>query len=399
MSRRQFLKKVGLGTAGLGLVGAVYTAGETRPGGVYYLGPDGSDTNSGSAQDPWFTVSHAATQVAPGDTIRMLDGTYEYGTDVQRIDGVDGSRSRQMTLTAAEGATPTLVWSGEASGWENTITEGLLVQSSDWWTITGLEFRDSRSAGLQVNDSANCTLRHLDVHHNGGMGILHAFGTPNTRVTHCDAHHNGTSATARTADGFVFNGASGSSAGTVVTNCRSWANAEDGFDCWDGYGITFRRCQAFNNGRPDAVTPAETAMGMGFKLGGGDRGGGNRAERCLAWGNYYTGFSDNIPARGCAVVNCTAVDNGFTNYSCHHGHTDVINCIDYRGDVAISGATARSNTWNLGIDDPGFVSSEASSPDFLHLADGSPCVDAGVDAGVAYHGTAPDLGAIESDSG
>lgn len=42
-----------------------------------------------------------------------------------------------------------------------------------------------------------------------------------------------------------------------------------------------------------------------------------------------------------------------------------------------------------------FVSTDPNSPDFFKLPAGSPAIDAGVDMGLPYYGTAPDLGAVE----
>jgi len=53
------------------------------------------------------------------------------------------------------------------------------------------------------------------------------------------------------------------------------------------------------------------------------------------------------------------------------------------------------NTWNLDIDDPGFRSLDLASPDFLALSAGSAAVNAGMDVGLPYSGSAPDLGALQ----
>jgi hypothetical protein len=48
-------------------------------------------------------------------------------------------------------------------------------------------------------------------------------------------------------------------------------------------------------------------------------------------------------------------------------------------------------TGNISVD-PQFV--DATAPD-VHLQPGSPCIDAGVDVGLSYLGSAPDVGAFE----
>jgi hypothetical protein len=43
---------------------------------VYYLSPAGDDANDGSLAHPWATVTHALTQLTPGDTLQLRQGVY-----------------------------------------------------------------------------------------------------------------------------------------------------------------------------------------------------------------------------------------------------------------------------------------------------------------------------------
>jgi hypothetical protein len=44
----------------------------------YWVAPNGDDGASGlSAGAPWATLGHAADVVGPGDTVHVLDGTYQ----------------------------------------------------------------------------------------------------------------------------------------------------------------------------------------------------------------------------------------------------------------------------------------------------------------------------------
>jgi hypothetical protein len=44
---------------------------------VYYVSPDGSNVNDGSAESPWRTIDYAASQLVPeGGTVVVADGTY-----------------------------------------------------------------------------------------------------------------------------------------------------------------------------------------------------------------------------------------------------------------------------------------------------------------------------------
>jgi len=47
-----------------------------QSGGIYYLAVTGDDGDDGSLQHPWATVAHALTQLGPGDTLQLRQGTY-----------------------------------------------------------------------------------------------------------------------------------------------------------------------------------------------------------------------------------------------------------------------------------------------------------------------------------
>jgi hypothetical protein len=44
---------------------------------TYYVAPNGSDHNSGSADSPWLTPQHSSSVAQPGDTVIFADGTYD----------------------------------------------------------------------------------------------------------------------------------------------------------------------------------------------------------------------------------------------------------------------------------------------------------------------------------
>jgi len=64
---------------------------------TYYVSPSGSDTNSGlSTSAPWGTFVYAMTKLQPGDTLYLMDGTYNQTLDVT----ISGTLGNPITFKA-----------------------------------------------------------------------------------------------------------------------------------------------------------------------------------------------------------------------------------------------------------------------------------------------------------
>jgi len=189
-----------------------------------------------------------------------------------------------------------------------------------------------------------------------------------------------------------------------VDGCVARGNSDDGIDLWETTGATVRRCWSYDNGYdPDGNAAGD---GDGFKLGGGDESGDNVVRRCVAFNNRVRGFDDNGASRPLTLYNCTAWRNPVDfRLGCRFDVADpacpahrLRNNLHAGGDLQLSPfVDSAANSWDLGIDEPGFASTDRDDTDFLHLSAGSPAVDAGVDVGLSYRGDAPDLGAFEFD--
>jgi len=71
----QMVAAAGVVLAGSLLPLTVFRA-EAQSGSTYYVSTTGSDANSGTQNSPWASITHASTEVAPGDTVVVQDGTY-----------------------------------------------------------------------------------------------------------------------------------------------------------------------------------------------------------------------------------------------------------------------------------------------------------------------------------
>jgi hypothetical protein len=55
-------------------------AAQAATGPTYYLSPNGNDNNAGTASAPWRTIQKAANTVNAGDTVVLMDGSYQEGS-------------------------------------------------------------------------------------------------------------------------------------------------------------------------------------------------------------------------------------------------------------------------------------------------------------------------------
>ncbi|MFW5708788.1 MAG: choice-of-anchor Q domain-containing protein [Chloroflexota bacterium] len=76
----------------------IVSAATAQTGSVYYVSPNGSDTNPGSLTAPWRTIDHALTQLYAGDTLTMRGGTYQTVYEGWAFHH-SGSDSQPITLT------------------------------------------------------------------------------------------------------------------------------------------------------------------------------------------------------------------------------------------------------------------------------------------------------------
>lgn len=68
----------------------------TTTGANYYVAPNGSDSNDGSAAHPWATLGHANSRVSAGSTVQVSAGTYSQGSSQLNLT-TSGSPSAYVT--------------------------------------------------------------------------------------------------------------------------------------------------------------------------------------------------------------------------------------------------------------------------------------------------------------
>jgi hypothetical protein len=419
----------------------------------YYVAPTGDDANPGSSQAPFRTIQRGLQAAQPGDTVWVEDGVYSEVISFPR----NGEPNRPIVLKSIrregavlDGASVSVPnWNGliNIRNRKYIVVEGFLVRNSAQRGIWvkgendqshDISIRNCRTlntvlSGIAIEYTSRVVLEGCQASFAGeGYAGFYLYRNQDVSILDCLADHNG-GAGGGLAQGFVFL----EGENYLVKNCISRSNARDGFDIGgDATGtqnITLEGCFSFENGE-DGFGVNSYAARIHF-------------IRCVGYRNGSNGFNIYQGASRVEVTNCTLV--GGEHYFWIDGSDDpahpveevrVRNCIGYgaknRGIITIQAFRNISFDyncwtgeysgygefclWNMGSEeialsysdvgsggnwfrllqqgehsfskDPRFVNPAAAN---FRLRADSPCIDAGVDVGLPYHGSAPDMGAFE----
>lgn len=407
---------------------------------TYYISPSGNDANSNAqAQNiatPWRTITKGWSVLVAGDTLYCRGGTYNM-TGSQSLSSKSGTSGNMIHVLNYQAESPVFDWGGVAPTSQ--------VRCFNFSSVNYVHFRGLRitnisqssaqagyNYGWSMNSSDNNNLiERIEVDHIGGSGIQIGANCTNNIALNCDSHHND--------DPLSPNGAHENSNGFEIainvagnTNsyigCRAWYNGDDGFDGFNGTGaLIFQNCWSFWNGFiPGTFTTA--GNGQGFKCGQTPTNFTSVKRtftNCIAYRNRQMGFdqnfADNSHTFQCVLYNNTAYLNG--NVGFYFGSTainQIKNNISFGstgggGQAGAIGAQSvqSNNSWSttaptysvsaadfvsvsdVGIDGPRQADGSLPNITFLHLASGSELIDRGVNVGLPFIGTAPDVGAFE----
>jgi pectate disaccharide-lyase len=419
----------------------------TDPMTTIYISPSGSDSNAGTLASPFYSLSTAVNHAVAGTTIYVRGGTFNYSSTVNLTQS--GTSSSPITIIAYTGEQPVFNYSTQAYAAANRG----IVLSGNYWYIKGLEICYAGDNGMKLEGSYN-TIELCVFHHNGDSGLQLGFGhvfsdthpgissndgsyCAYNQIINCDSYYNfDFDSKGGDADGFSCKMHQGK--GNVFKGCRSYHNSDDGWDLFEtDYAVEIINCWTWHNGDKADFTDIYLAKmgttmssfsgnGNGFKLGGNGTGGSSVGthivKNCIAFDTVYgskKGFDQNSHKGGVQVYNCVSFANTY-NYMFEDAPNsgsvmEFKNCVsfDKKGSLEYefnSAVTQVNNSWNLSVtaDYSDFKStavdlalaarqSDGSLPDndFAKLVSGSDLIDAGVNVGTSYNGSAPDLGAFE----
>lgn len=384
----------------------------------YFVSPIGSDSNTGTKDNPFKTISFAVSKVIPGDSILLSPGTYYITSTINILKS--GTENLKIFLLCLENGRALLDCSGLPF---NSSNRGINLKANFWY-IKGLDIKAAGDNGMNISGSNN-VIEFCTFYENQDTGLQLSGGSSNNKIINCDSYYNADPSNGN-ADGFAPKLDVGTN--NYFYGCRAWQNSDDG---WDGYlrpsdnvNTIIENSWCFMNGFLKNGT-ASSGNGNGFKMGGGDSSNKDSLrnnvtiKNSLCFDNRVKGYDQNNNAGSMILINCTGFRNGSFNFAIPGkvraaNIVSLINCVSYLslGTNLLPAFEQKTNSWNLPISvtNKDFLSidttgvrgprkKDGSLPDlkFLRLSKNSQLIDKGSDVGLPFNGIAPDLGAYEYD--
>jgi hypothetical protein len=362
-------------------------------------------------------ILSAVANATAGTIINIKPGTYIFNSPISL--NRNGQSGNLITLRAHPNYSdrPTFDFSSMA---ESGANRGINLSGS-YWHVYGINIFNAGDNGMYISGSNNL-IEFCTFSENSDSGLQIGGGGANNTILNCDSYFNADS-TIENADGFAAKLDCGT--GNKFIGCRAWNNLDDG---WDGYlrpadniTTTYENCWAIRNGILKNGTVGG-GDGNGFKTGGSDdKNLRHNAvyKNCLAVGNVVDGFDHNSNRGDITIYNSGSYANG-RNYS--FGTGNIAASLTIKNSVSLGGSSAdqlnatvtniTNNGWQNGIvtSAADFVSlnidlllaprqADGSLPavTFMQLVNGSDLINGGVNVGLPYSGSAPDIGVFEKE--
>jgi len=394
------------------LIGSIEANSQT----IYFIDATwGNDSNTGTQALPFKTIVKGVSTLGSNiGTLYLRAGTY-YSTSKISLTKT-GQANNYIKIWAYSNEKVIVDFTGNTS-------DGFSISGS-YYHLKGLDVRFAGHNGINVSGNnniiENCITRNCS---NTGLHLTSsaAPGPSNNLILNCDSFYNFDSPIGGNADGFSAKWTVGP--GNIFRGCRAYNNSDDGWDLWMCTGsILIDSSYAFRNGVDIWFTGQFNGNGNGFKLGGNNVATPHIVKNCIAFdnkGNGGKGFDENNNLAGQTLYNCTSFRNQRYNYAFNNdpltSGTHVIkNCISFQPGLpdVIRNAVLERNSWQgFTVSSSDFKSTDTSgvikkrydngripTSLFLQLSSGSSLIDAGVDVGTIFSGSAPDLGAFEYSS-
>lgn len=422
----------------------------------FYVSPNGKgDGSSYSKPSDWAT---GLSNLGSIDRLILLGGQYDL-SEKQTV-SKSGTAEQYKVIMSYPGERAILDFRNEAYGQRGiSISEGTqyvhllnltirytgknaIINYGSNCIIEGIDTYGNGDTGIQHKTGGNNLILNCDSHDN--------FDYKSGSLTNPNFGGN--------ADGFADKQYTSTGVNTY-RGCRAWNNSDDGWDFYQraGYETIIENCVCYNNGPATidmSINPRATGIdkawfdgmveqtvtttrdkvsatytitlakfpnggnGNGFKIGGDRTVNTVTLKNCLAVGNFARGYDQNNNAGSMTLYNCSAYDNGtnfgFSNIS--GSSVKVRNCVSLKYERSADyfqcpTTDVKSNSWDisgvkctaddfLSLDVAALTAERNSDGEFvttfMHPTETSDLIDKGMEVGIAYGGTAPDLGWIET---
>lgn len=308
-----------------------------------YVAPDVSG-GYGTVESP--LDIYTAVQVAqPGQTIVLMEGTYNLTSPLRIERGIDGTADKPIKMIADPEAATRPVFDFTDS------SEGIRLGGS-YWHMYGFDVTNSNGTGMRVCGNYN-TVELLELYGNGNTGLqISAFRDSNdpvelrpkyNTILNCTSYNNA-DPTGEDADGFAAKLTVGE--GNVFDGCVAHHNTDDGWDLYARVSsgaigaVTIKNCVAYENGHNLAGTIS--GNGNGFKLGGENLPAGHTIVNSVSFNNDADGITSNS-CPDVRVINCTSYGNGKTGLNLYTNNTSNTTNYTAQNVVVGGGSTVKKN--------------------------------------------------------
>ena len=373
-----------------------------------FVAPDGNDNNPGTIDLPFRSLTKAISLSGPDSLIYLRGGIYYDSTTIRF--NKSGQAGKPIKVWAYPGELPVIDFIHQPV---STSSRGFQI-THNYWHLKGIEIQNAGDNGIHISSWYN-TVENCTIHHCEDTGLQISGGGSYNKIINCDSYENCDFLTnGENADGFAPKLDIGP--GNIFKGCRAWGNSDDGWDMYESNDtVVVEDCWAFHNGYNIWGISSFQGDGNGFKLGGNYVAGPHVMIRCVSFDNKAKGFDQNNNIAGITLYNNTAYRNGTLNFAFASTPSSGVhvlkNNISYKQSNSIApNSIISNNSWQgFAVADSDFLSLDTSLAKVLRddsgylpknnlfrLSETSSMVDAGIDVGLPFSGTAPDLGAFET---
>lgn len=204
--------------------------------------------------DSWQKLKILCDKVPNGSTIYLQNDYFKCNTPLFL-----SRENANITITAAKNYNPILDFSYYGEQFLNTKegvkNRGILITGSAY-TLKGFVVEKAPGIGIYLCGENACDnkIESIVSRYNSGSGFFIAYGASNNIMKYCDAYRNCDVYTkGENADGFSISIQAGT--GNVLENCRSFDNADDGYDNFANHNdVKYIDCFCWNNGNSEVFT-------------------------------------------------------------------------------------------------------------------------------------------------